>query len=97
MKGNGLPIAPLLAALVTSTASAATLDPASMPDGTYTVKVEQVIDARHLKVLLVDSGAEATLAAGRPTVNFSTVRADDQLKLSTIKGQVVVYVDLTAH
>ncbi|MBV8196503.1 MAG: hypothetical protein JO263_00075 [Candidatus Eremiobacteraeota bacterium] len=96
MKRYGLLVAPLLAALLTSAAAAATLDPASMADGTYTVKVEQVIDAKHVKVAL-DTGGEATLTAGRPTVNFSNVRVQDQLKLSIIKGEVVVYLDLTSH
>lgn len=77
-------------------ARATMVDPTSIPDGTYTVKVEQVIDAKHLQVLMTN-GSEARLTAGRPTVDFSKVQANDQLKLSLIKGAVAVYMDLTSH
>ncbi len=96
MKRYGLLIGPLVAPLFFSVAGAAMLDPTAIADGTYTVKVEQVIDPKHVRVAL-DNGSETTLVAGRPTVDFSKVRPDDQLKLSLIRGTVVVYVDLTAH
>jgi hypothetical protein len=72
------------------------VDPTSIPDGTYTVKVERVVDRQHVQVLL-DNGNEATLVAGRATVDFAKVQANDQLKLSLIKGTVMVYADLTTH
>jgi hypothetical protein len=77
-------------------ARAAMVDPTTLPDGTYTVKVERVVDARHVQVVM-DNGSEATLTAGRTTVDFSKVQANDQLKLSLIKGTVMVYADLTSH
>jgi hypothetical protein len=77
-------------------ARAAMVDPASLADGTYTVKVERVVDPKHVQVQL-DDGKEATLTAGRATVDFSKVQANDQLKLSLIKGTVMVYADLTSH
>jgi hypothetical protein len=43
----------------------------------------------------MDNGAETTLAAGRPTVDFSKVKPNDQLKLSLIKGNVMVFADLS--
>jgi hypothetical protein len=77
-------------------ARASMVDPTSIPDGTYTVKVERVVDAKHLQVVM-DNGNEATLVAGRATIDFSKVQANDQLKLSLIKGTVMVYADLTSH
>jgi translation initiation factor IF-1 len=85
-----------VASLLPIGAWAATVDPATIPDGTYTVKVEKILDAKHIQVLL-DNGSETTLIAGRSSVDFSKVRPDDQLKLSLIKGSVMVYADLTSH
>ena len=77
-------------------AGAATIAATLIPDGTYTVKVERVIDAKHVLVLL-DNGSEATLVAGRDSVDFSKIKENDQIKLSLIKGSVMVYADLTSH
>jgi hypothetical protein len=85
-----------LATLSASIARAATVDPSTIPSGTYTVTVVKVIDATHIQVTL-DNGNETTLASGRPTVNFSTVQPNDHLKLSIINGTVAVYQDLTSH
>lgn len=68
----------------------------TIPDGTYTVKVERVVDPKHVLVAL-DNGNETTLGAGRDSVDFSKVKQDDQLKVSLIGGSVMVYADLTAH
>lgn len=75
---------------------AATVDATTIPDGTYTVKVEKILDAKHIQVVL-DNGSETTLSAGRDRVDFSKVQPNDQLKLSLIKGTVMVYADLTNH
>jgi hypothetical protein len=77
-------------------AAAATVDPSTIADGTYTVKVERVLDAKHVLVQL-ENGSESTLTAGRSTVDFSKVMPNDQLMLSIISGAVVVYKDLTTH
>jgi hypothetical protein len=77
-------------------AGAATVASTSIPNGTYTVKVVRVIDPKHVDVLL-DSGQEATLPAGRVNVDFSKVQANDQIKLSLIGGNVMVFLDLTSH
>jgi hypothetical protein len=45
----------------------------------------------------MDNGAETTLGAGRDTVDFSKVKPSDSIKLSLIKGSVMVYADLTTH
>ena len=82
--------------LVPAAARAATIDASLIPDGTYTVKVEKIVDSKHITVAM-DNGAEATLEAGRPTVDFSKIKANDQIKCSIIKGAVVVYIDMSAH
>jgi hypothetical protein len=87
----------LFAWLTATTAVAAgTVDATQIPDGTYTVTVQRVIDAKHVMVTL-DNGTQTTLAAGRDTVDFSKVKQNDQIKLSLIKGSVMVYADLTTH
>jgi hypothetical protein len=92
---------PLFAFLIAGLAPAAvlagnTIDPSLIPDGTYTVKVEKVIDPKHVLVTM-DNGAETTLGAGRDSVDFSKVKPSDSIKLSLIKGSVMVYADLTSH
>jgi hypothetical protein len=89
-------IAFCLGAFSPPVAGASTVEPSSIPSGTYTVKVLKVIDAKHVEVLL-DNGEETTLPAGRPNVNFSSVQVNDQLKLSIIDGAVAVFLDLTSH
>ncbi len=60
-------------------------NPSSFPDGTYTATVERVVDAKHVQVVI--DGKETMLTAGRATVDFSKVQANDQLKLSLIGGK----------
>jgi hypothetical protein len=93
LKNIGLSFALFLGCLAPLAARAATVDPTSFPDGTYTATVERVVDAKHVQVVI--DGKETTLAAGRDTVNFTKIQSNDQIKLSLIKGEVVVYADLT--
>lgn len=86
----------LLALLAPVAALATTIDATLIPDGTYTVKVERVIDAKHMLVTM-DNGAETTLSAGRDSVDFSKCKQNDSVKLSLIKGSVMVYADLSSH
>ena len=72
------------------------VDASLIPDGTYTVKVEKVVDSKHVQVQM-DNGTETTLPAGRDSVDFNKTKPGDQLKLSLIKGAVMVYLDLTNH
>jgi dihydroxyacetone kinase DhaKLM complex PTS-EIIA-like component DhaM len=84
----------LMAALIIPAAAiAGTIDASLIPDGTYTVKVQKVVDSKHIFVAM-DNGSQATLAAGRPTVDFGKVSAGDSLKVSTSKGTVLVFLDL---
>ncbi|HTC30021.1 MAG TPA: hypothetical protein VK702_04790 [Candidatus Acidoferrum sp.] len=89
-------VALVAAVAVPATAVAATIDASLIPDGTYTVKVEKIVDAKHIQVAM-DNGAETTLSAGRDTVDLSKVKPGDSVKLSLIKGEVMVYMDLTSH
>ena len=82
-----MPIAATAGAMVAASA---------IPDGTYTVKVQRVVDAKHV-VVSMDDGNTATLGAGRDTVDFSKVQQSDQLKISLIGGEVMVFADLTPH
>lgn len=91
-------LAVLLVALAAPGAALAanTIDASLIPDGTYTVKVEKVTDSKHMQVTM-DNGAETILGAGRDTVDFSKIHVGDSVKLSLIKGNVMVYLDLTSH
>ena len=64
--------------------------------GTYTVKVVAVVDPKHVVVTL-DNGTKTTLIAGRPTVDFSKLQANDSVKVSVDKGSVLVFLDMTTH
>jgi hypothetical protein len=67
---------------------ATVVDPSLIPDGTYVVKVEKVLDSMHLLVLM-DNGVETTLASkNRP---FDNVKANDSLRISLIKGLVPIF------
>ncbi len=90
-------VALAIALLAPIVARSATVDATTLPDGTYTVKVVKVMDPKHLEVTMVDTGAVTTLTSGRDSIDFSKVQTDDQLKLSLIKGTVVVFLDLTSH
>lgn len=83
-----------LAVIAPIAAAASTVDPSTIASGTYTVKVVKVVDTKHIEVVM-DNGADTTLAAGRPSVDFSKVQINDQLKLSVVGGTVVVFLDLT--
>lgn len=72
------------------------IDASLIPDGTYTVKVQKVLDSKHIEVTM-DNGAETTLPGGRDSVDFGKVKPGDQVKLSLIKGSVMVYIDLSGH
>ncbi|HUA09880.1 MAG TPA: hypothetical protein VMA98_11490 [Candidatus Acidoferrales bacterium] len=80
----------LFAALLPAVASAATIDAALIPDGTYVVKVEKVQDAQHMLVVM-QNGVEAMLSA-KGSADFSKVKSDDTVKLSIVKGKVPVFV-----
>ncbi|MBV8117317.1 MAG: hypothetical protein JOZ01_05030 [Candidatus Eremiobacteraeota bacterium] len=86
----------LLTAAPIAAIAGTTVAASSIPDGTYTVKVEKIVDAKHVFVAM-DNGNETTLSAGRDTIDFSKVQQNDQIKVSLINGTVMVYADLTSH
>jgi hypothetical protein len=69
-------------------ASANLIDPALVPDGTYVVKVEKVIDPQHLLVAM-QNGMETTLIPVRDS--FANVKPNDTVKITLIQGKVRVY------
>ena len=75
--------------LVPSLAFAASIDATLVPDGTYVVKVEKVQDASHA-VVMMDNGVETTLVA-TGSVSFGSVKANDTMKITIIKGKVPVF------
>lgn len=92
---KSIPALTLAAAIAAITnASAASIDPSLIPDGTYTVKIEKVVDNKHIQVTL-ENGAQTTLAAGRDAIDFANIKPSDQVKLSLLKGNVMVFLDLT--
>jgi hypothetical protein len=77
------------ASLMPAFAFAALIDPSLVPDGTYVVKVEKVEDAQHA-VVVMDNGVETTLVA-EGSINFSSIKANDTVKVSLLKGKVPVF------
>lgn len=69
-------------------ASASLIDASLVPDGTYVVKVEKVIDSAHLLVAM-QNGVETTLSPSRST--FVNVKPNDTIKITLIQGKVRVY------
>jgi len=80
---------------IPSAAMAATVAATTLPDTTYTVTVQKVVDAKNVVVVL-ENGDTTTLTAGHPTMVFTALKPGDSLKLSLSKGQVLVFIDLTA-
>jgi type 1 fimbria pilin len=89
-------LALLIAAASPLVSRGATVASTAIPDGTYTFKVERIVDAKHV-VVLMDNGNETTLPAGRPNIDFSKIQPNDQIKVSLVGGSVMVYLDITQH
>ena len=83
----------LFAALIAApvAALANTIDSSLIPDGTYTVKVDKVIDSQHM-VIVMQNSVKTTVSANRPTMDFTKLAANDNVKLSLGKGKVLVFV-----
>lgn len=69
----------------------ADVDASLIPDGTYTVKVDKIVDAQHMVVVMQNS-VKTTVAANRATMDFKTLAPNDNVKLSLGKGKVLVFV-----
>ena len=70
-------------------ALANTVDASLVPDGTYVVKVEKVMDAQHMTVRM-DNGIETTLAA-KGAIDFSKVKSNDTVQISVVQGKIPVF------
>ena len=83
----------LLAALAAPVAALAdqTVDATLIPDGTYTVKVEKVVDSQHM-VIVMQNSVKTQVTAVRPSMDFSKLKANADVKLSLGKGKVLVFV-----
>ncbi|HZZ63861.1 MAG TPA: hypothetical protein VFE17_00055 [Candidatus Baltobacteraceae bacterium] len=85
----------LAAALPGTAFAAGTVDPGTLPDGTYTATVEKIVDGKHMTVKM-QNGVETTVTTNRSNVDFSKAHPNDQIKMSLIKGLVAVYM-VTPH
>lgn len=68
-----------------------TVDASLIPDGTYTVKVDRVVDANHM-VIVMQNSVKTTVAAVRPSMDFTKLSPNDNVKMSLGKGKVLVFV-----
>ncbi|MDP9017489.1 MAG: hypothetical protein M3N19_04115 [Candidatus Eremiobacteraeota bacterium] len=88
------PIAAL--ALLTTTmlaplAAKADVDASLIPDGTYTVKVEKVVDSNHM-VIVMQNSVKTTVAANRSSMDFTKLAPNDNVKMSLGKGKVLIFI-----
>ncbi|MFN2528186.1 MAG: hypothetical protein ABR584_05660 [Candidatus Baltobacteraceae bacterium] len=82
-----LAFAAAIAAPISAVAN--TVDASLVPDGTYVVKVERIMDAQHMMVRM-DNGIETTLAA-KGAIDFLRVKSNDTVQLSVVHGKVPVF------
>ena len=82
-----LALAAVIAAPISALANS--VDATLVPDGTYTVKVEKVMDAQHMTVRM-DNGIETTVAA-KGAIDFSKVKSNDMVQISVVAGKVPVF------
>ncbi len=83
----------LLAALAAPLAALAdsTVDASLIPDGTYVVKVDKVVDANHM-VIVMQNSVKTQVSANRPSMDFTKLKPNADVKLSLGKGKVLVFV-----
>jgi len=87
----------LVAALIAPvSAIAATVDASLIPDGTYTVTVQKVVDPQHVTIKM-ETGIESTIGAGKSIVKFTKVKPNDQIECSIAKGTIIAFIDLSGH
>ena len=66
-------------------------DASLIPDGTYTVKVDKIVDAQHM-IIVMQNSVKTEVAAVRPSMDFSKLSPNANVKLSLGKGKVLVFV-----
>lgn len=62
-----------------------------IPDGTYTVHVDMIVDAKNMVVKL-DNGLETSLTTNRDNISFDRLAAHDTVRVTLTKGMVIVLV-----
>jgi hypothetical protein len=67
---------------------AAVIDASLIPDGTYVVVVEKIVDNTHILVKM-DNGQEAVFQGDG--VDFGGIKPDQRLKVSVVRGKIPVY------
>ena len=85
-------IATVCLAVMPGIALAATIiNPTLIPDGTYTVHVDTVVDAKNIVVTL-NNGLETALSTNRDNISFDKIAANDNVKVTLSKGIVVALI-----
>lgn len=85
-------LALLLSVAALPQAARADMDASLIPDGTYTVKAEKIIDSQHMQVVM-ENGVKTTVSANRAGMDFTKIKPNDNVKMSLGKGKVLVFVD----
>lgn len=81
----------LTATLAAPLAARADVDASLIPDGTYTVKVQKIVDANHM-IIVMQNSVKTEVTANRPTMDFTKLAPNDNVKMSLGKGKVLVFV-----
>jgi hypothetical protein len=81
----------LAVTLAAPLAARADIDASLIPDGTYTVKVEKVVDATHM-IIVMQNSVKTEVTANRPTMDFTKLAPNDNVKMSLGKGKVLVFM-----
>lgn len=80
-----------LAAMPSIALAATIINPKLVPDGTYTVHVDTVVDAKNMVVTL-DNGLETSLTTNRDNISFDKIAANDSVKVTLSKGIVIALI-----
>lgn len=83
----------LLAILAAPVASLAgqSVDSSLIPDGTYTVRIDKIVDAQHM-VIVMQNAVKTEVVANRSSMDFTKLKSNADVKLSLGKGKVLVFV-----
>lgn len=80
----------VLSAPLTALAADQTMDATLIPDGTYTVHIDKIVDANHM-IVIMQNQVKTEVAANRPSMDFTKLKPNADVKLSLGKGKVLVF------
>ncbi|MDQ6930454.1 MAG: hypothetical protein M3126_07300 [Candidatus Eremiobacteraeota bacterium] len=80
----------LLAAPIAALAGQS-VDSSLIPDGTYTVRIDKIVDAQHM-VIVMQNAVKTEVVANRSSMDFTKLKSNADIKLSLGKGKVLVFV-----